>query len=172
LLLVQMLRVVRYQAEMDHEAGANAGPNGANARLLALMQNPIAGPLFQDHLEFQDRLERAYFHEVHACVRVRAYGIAAGGVALQSLADARSDYNALLAQVSPRRFRPPRRVWRWLRRSERKDGTGRLRVAANQGLQRLQEVQAGKGCQFCATLGTGTTLPTAPVPPIAPTGSA
>jgi hypothetical protein len=67
------------------------------------MQNPIASPAFQDHLEFQDRLERACFHEVHACARVQAFGIAANGVALKSLAAARSDYNALLAQVNPRR---------------------------------------------------------------------
>ena len=171
-LLIQLLRIVRYQAEMDHEAGANAGPNGANVRLLDLMQNPIARSAFHDHLEFQDRLERACFHEVHACVRVRAFGIAAGGVALQSLADARREYNELLGQVSPRRFRTPRRAWRWLRRSESKDGTGRLRVAANQGLQRLLDIQAEKGCQFCAAQNTGTPPSITPIAPIAPTNSA
>jgi hypothetical protein len=136
------------------------------------MQSPIARSAFHDHLEFQDRLERACFHEVHACVRVRAFGIAAGGVALQSLADARREYNELLSQVSPRRFRTPRRAWRWLRRSESKDGTRRLRVAANQGLQRLQDIQAGKGCQFCAAQSTGAPAPITPVAPIAPTDPA
>jgi hypothetical protein len=164
LLLVQLFRAVRYQAEMDHEAGANGGPNGANARLLALMQNPIASSAFTDHLEFQDRLERAFFHEVHACVRMRAFGI--GPAALRSLADARKDYDALLVQVSPRRFR----AWRWVRQLDRKDGTGRLRVAASQGLQRLQDIQAGKGCQFCGGQDALTTPP--PGAPITPTDSA
>jgi hypothetical protein len=169
LLLIQLMRIVRYRAEMEHGAGMHVP---ANVRLLGLIQNPIANPIFQDHLEFQDRLERAQFHEVHACARVSAYGVAYGGVALQSIADARRDYDALLGQVSPRRFRTPRRAWRWVRRSERRDGTRRLRSAANQGLQRLLDIQAGKGCQFCAAQDATTPPPISPVTPIAPTGSA
>jgi hypothetical protein len=166
-LLVQLIRICRYQAEVGHTSGAHVL---ANAHLLGLMQNPGASAVFQNHLEFHDRLERACFHEVHACARVKAFGIAANGVALQSLAAARNDYNALIAQVDPRRFRIPHRTLRWLRRSERKDGTGRLRVAAKQGLQRLQDIHAGKGCQFCES--TDTAPSPGPGVPIAPIDSA
>jgi hypothetical protein len=176
LLQVQLLRVARYQGEIDHELNAHAR---ANARFLGVMQNTNVNSVFQDHLEHQDRLERANYHEVHACARVRLTGTFDGagsvtlppnGVALQSLAAARIDYNALAAQANPRRFRWPVRLWRWSRRADRKDGSARLRVAASQGLQRLQAIQAGKGCQFCR--GQNNKDSALPVAPIAPTGSA
>jgi|GEM_PF-5086922 len=71
------------------------------------------------------------------------------GVARQSLAAARADYIALLEQTSQGRFSWPAKLWRWLKRSDRKDGSALLRAAARQGLRRLDDIEAGKGCQFC-----------------------
>jgi hypothetical protein len=156
-LLVQLMRVVRYQSELDHQAGA---PGVANGRLLGLTQNPVTASVFRDHLEYHDLLERAYYHEVHACVRVELTGtlgtdgalvLPNNGVAQQSLSVARADYNALYDQVEPRSF-----SWRrWLRRTDKKDGSLKLRAAASQGLERLDEIEAGKGCQVCSAQKNG-----------------
>lgn len=154
-LLIQLLRAARYQSEMDHEVDAHGSANG---RLVRLSQDAATRPIFQDHLEFRARLERAQFHEVHACVRARLTGdpdpngmlvLPSEGVARQSLAAARADYIALLEQTSQGRFSWPAKLWRWLKRSDRKDGSALLRAAARQGLRRLDDIEAGKGCQFC-----------------------
>jgi hypothetical protein len=122
-----------------------------------LIAHPAAGRFFQDHLEHQALLERAYFHEIHACVRARLWGqqdngrfvLPQRGVAEESVNRARADYNALYDQVDPARFSRPVRVWRRLRRSDSKDGSGRLRSAASQGLRRVDNIEAGERCQFC-----------------------
>jgi hypothetical protein len=125
-----------------------------------LTQDPAASVVFRHHLEHQQLLERAHYHEVHACVRVRLTGTEApdghvvlpsNGVAQQSLNAARADYNELYDQVDPRRFSWPIRLWRRARRTDRRDGSLRLRLAASQGLRRLEEIEAGSGCQFCRT---------------------
>jgi hypothetical protein len=173
-LLVQLMRVVRYQSELDHQAAA---PGAANGRLLGLTQNPVTASVFRDHLEYHDLLERAYYHEVHACVRVELTGtlgtdgalvLPNNGVAQQSLSAARVDYNALYDQVEPRPFSWPVRLRRWLRRTDKKDGSWKLRAAASQGLERLDEIEAGKGCQFCSAQKNGINSNT---PPTGPTHS-
>jgi hypothetical protein len=173
-LLVRLLRVVRYQSEMDHQANPNG--TAANHRLLGLIQNPLAKVIFGDHLEFQNLLERAHYHEVHACVRVRVTGRdAAGavtlpnnGVAQQSLAAAKADYDALSGQVSSHRFSWPIKLWRWINRADKKDGTLRLRIAASEGLRSLDQIAAGEGCQYCRPKGNGAGFS---IPLIAPRGS-
>lgn len=154
-LVVQLLRVVRYHGEIEHEMDVNGA---ANPRMLALIQNAPTNSIFRSHLELQNLLERAQYHEVHACVRVEFTKISDGaggwtlpvnGVAQKSLHDARRDYTALAEQVAPHRFSWPIRLWRWLRRSDSKDGTTQLRVAAAQGLRRLKQIEGYKGCQFC-----------------------
>ena len=172
-LLVQLMRVVRYQGEIDHEANAQGAANG---RLLGLMQNAATAGVFRTHLEYQELLERAYYHEVHACVRVSLTGtqgadgalvLPSNGVAVQSLGFASTDYNALYDQVDPRRFSWPIRTWRFVRRSDRRDGSLRLRAAANQGLRRMEKVEAGKGCQFCSWQKNESSSNTPPTNPIA-----
>src|SRR5439155_1940427 len=68
--LVQLLRIVRYQGEMDHHSGAHGSANG---KLLALVQNAAVAPVFRMHLEYQDLLERAHYLQVHACVRAKLF---------------------------------------------------------------------------------------------------
>ena len=160
-LELQRIRNGRYRAELHHEAGANGN---ANSILL-----PLVNGHHQVHsqlLEGRDLLERAHFHEIHGCVRVRfatAVGAQnpAGGVAGASIANARADYNELLDQLSPRNRRWWVRIVRWLFRSDRRDGSAELRALGRAGLRRLQNIEAGNGCPVCST-----TAPTAPGQPL------
>ena len=112
-------------------------------------------------LEGRDLLERANFHEIHGCVRVRlamAVGAQnpAGGVAEESITTARVDYNELVGQLDPRNRGWLTRILRWLLRSDRRDGSAKLRALARAGLRRLQSIEQGEGCPVCAA-----TLPAA-----------
>ena len=106
-------------------------------------------------LEGRDLLERAHFHEIHGCVRVRlaiAVGAQnpAGGVAEESITTARVDYNELIGQLDPRNRGWLTRILRWLLRSDRRDGSAKLRRLARAGLGRLQRIEHGEGCPVCA----------------------
>jgi tetratricopeptide (TPR) repeat protein len=151
------IRNGRYRAELHHESGGNRNANG------------ILLPLVSGHrqvhtqlLEGRDLLERAHFHEIHGCVRVRL-AIAAGaqdpaaGVAEESITKAQADYNELIGQLDPRNSRWLTRTVRWLLRSDRRDGSAKLRALARAGLGRLQGIEHGEGCPVCAA-----TLPAAP----------
>jgi tetratricopeptide (TPR) repeat protein len=151
------IRNGRYRAELHHESGGNRNANG------------ILLPLLSGHrqvhtqlLEGRDLLERAHFHEIHGCVRVRlamAVGAQnpAGGVAEESITTARVNYNELIGQLDPRNRGWLTRILRWLLRSDRRDGSAKLRGLARAGLGRLQGIEHGEGCPVCAA-----TLPAAP----------
>jgi len=168
-ILVQLMRVARYQSEMDHKNGQHVL---ANNRLLQLSQHAVAGEVFHSHLELRDRLERAQFHEVHACARVRFTAVSDGnggftlpvnGVAEQSLEAARRDYRSILEELEPSQWSWPIRLWRRLNRSDVKDGSSNLRAAAGQALERLDSIRAAKGCPLCSppTVAFGDDAPKA-----------
>jgi tetratricopeptide (TPR) repeat protein len=154
-LELQRIRNGRYRAELHHEAGRNG-----MARDILL---PLVNANRQVHtqlLEGRDLLERAHFHEIHGCVRVRlamAMGAQdpAGGVAEESINNARADYNELLGQLDPRSRRWLTRILRWLIQSDRRDGSAELRTRARAGLRRLHDIEQGKGCPVCS--GTAPT---------------
>jgi tetratricopeptide (TPR) repeat protein len=150
------IRNGRYRAELYHEAGSNQIATGV---LLALVNGH--GQVHSQWLEGRDLLERAHFHEIHGCVRVRL-AIAVGaqdpaaGVAGASITKARADYNELIGQLDPRSRRWLTRIVRWLLRSDRRDGSAKLLALARAGLGRLQGIEHGEGCPVCAA-----TLPVA-----------
>jgi hypothetical protein len=169
-LELQRIRNGRYRAELHHEAGRNG-----TARDILL---PLVNEHRQVHaqlLEGQDLLERAHFHEIHGCVRVRlamAMGAQdpAGGVAEESIAAARADYNELLNQLDPRNKGRLTRIFRWFIRSDRRDGTARLRALAGAGLRRLQNIEQGMGCPVCSA--AAPTTPRQPSEPRKESGEA
>src|SRR5262249_25093415 len=142
---LQRIRNGRYIGEIHHEMGAN---RRASDVLL-----PLANGVTQIHtqrLEGRDLLERAYFHQLHGCVRVRL-AVAMGaqnpaeGVAEGSIGRARADYKELLWQLDPGNRRWWIRVWRWVRGSDRTDGTMSLRKQASEGSEQLEFIEKGNG---------------------------
>jgi hypothetical protein len=156
---LQRIRNARYMGEIHHETGAN---RRANDILLPLVNG--RSQIQTQWLEGRDLLERANFHEIHGCVRVRlaiSMGAVnpAGGVAGSSIATARTDYRELIAQLNPKSRRWLIRVWRWLRQSDRTDGSAALRKLALDGIKRLEGIERGNGCPVCLPSGIPTVGP-------------
>ena len=143
---VQRIRVCRFRAEIHHKNGNNTLANNAMAGLAEHIANL--------DLTGQGMLERARFHELHACVRThvaRAIGALdpVAGRAQLSISLARSDYEAVR-----RHFRakgsPPQLLWGKLLRRYERDGTLRLMKEATEGLARVTAIEAQKGCMACS----------------------
>jgi hypothetical protein len=127
----------KFQAEI-HKLNNAASPNANNALKAAIAELEPLAPLTG-----RDLLDKAEIHEMHACVR---FAMGAIVQAPLSLAAARSDYETLLASLGPDKPGFVRRIWRWLRRTLRHDGTEEVRELAKAGLKRVKLIEQTGQC--------------------------
>jgi hypothetical protein len=134
-LTAQLLRVMRYQIEIDH---ANGDDVPANAHGLNALSNSRLSKILGPRGDVNSILERAQFNEAHGCARAAAFGIAIGGVAETSLNWAIRDYEELRQRLASQKKS-------WFRQRNVSD----LEQLALAGLDRIARIKAkpdGTGC--------------------------
>ena len=142
------LRIGRYRGELHHKNGSHGI---ALAVFNPIRNDPIMLGVFERQLAGQALLQRAQFHELHACARARlaakpdasgALRLPETGVTRVSITASWADYDHLVGQLDPKNCAWPKRLWRWIMQSDRTDGSSELREHALAGLQRLKDIEA------------------------------